>query len=66
MGHSVRTRNTLVWTKEPGKSLVILQGGHKPGKHGKPGKLKETLWKTEGNLNFCRKHLENSGKMKNM
>ena len=45
------------------------QGGHKPGKHGKPGKLREVeklskSGKTQGNLNFCRKNLENSGKMK--
>ena len=50
---------------------IIEQGGHKPGKHGKPGKLKECekllkSQKTQGNLNFCRKNLENSGKMKNM
>ena len=37
------------------------QGGHKPGK---PGKLREfdKLLKTQGNLNFCIKNLENSGK----
>ena len=33
------------------------QGGHKPGKHGKPGKLREfencqNLRETLGNLNF--------------
>ena len=45
---------------------------HKPGKHGKPGKLRafeklsESQKKTQGNLDFCRKILENSGKMKNM
>ena len=35
----------------------ILHGGHKPGKHGKPGKLREfeKLSKSQGNLNFCRK-----------
>ena len=33
----------------------------------KPGKLREfvKLLKTQGNFNFCRKNLENSGKMKN-
>ena len=46
-------------------------GGHKPGKRGKPGnsgnlKNCENLRKTQGNLNFCGKNLENSGKMKNM
>ena len=43
------------------------QGGHKPGKHGKPGKLREfeKLSKSQGNLNFCGKNL-NSGKMKNI
>ena len=42
-----------------------FQGDHKPGK---PGKLREfvKLLKTQGNFNFCRKNLENSGKMKNM
>ena len=50
---------------------MSVQGGHKPGKrgkHGKPGKLREfeKLSKSQGNLNFCRKNLENSGKMKNM
>ena len=31
---------------------VVLQGGHKPGKHGKPGKLKEfeKLSKSQGRL----------------
>ena len=48
--------------------MCKLQGGHRPGKHGKPGKLREfeKLSKSQGNLNFCRKNLENSGKMKNM
>ena len=51
----------------PVKGEELVQGGHKPGKHGKPGKLKEfeKLSKSQGNLNFCRKNLENSGKMKN-
>ena len=40
---------------------IIGQGGHKPGNHGKPGKLREfeklskISGKTQGNLNFCRK-----------
>ena len=31
---------------------VLLQGGHKPGKHGKPGKLREfeKLSKSQGKL----------------
>ena len=48
-----------------------MQGGHRPGKHGKPGKLtrefeklSESQAKNQGNLNFCRKSLENSEKMK--
>ena len=42
------------------------QGGHR---HGKPGKLREfekfakISGKTQGNLNFYGKNLENSGKM---
>ena len=57
----------LVW--------AFLQGGHKPGKHGKRGvfrefeklsKSQENSGKILGNLNFCIKNLENSGKMKNM
>ena len=88
------------------KFLCLHQGGHKPGKHGKPGKLREfeklsnfqrklreilyfygkswktqgkpgwpQTWKTQGigkivkisgksqgNLNFMGKNLENSGK----
>ena len=46
--------------------VYMYQGGHKPGKHGKPGKLREfeNLSKSQGNLDFCRKNLENSGKMK--
>ena len=57
------TRVYLIWK---GTEHSINQGGHKPGKHGKPGKLKEfeKLSKSQGNLNFCRKNLENSGKMK--
>ena len=44
------------------------QDGHTPGKHGKPGKLREfeKLSKSQGNLNFCRKNLEISGNMKKM
>ena len=44
-------------------SKTVDQGGQK---HGKPGKLREfeKLSKSQGNLNFCRKNLENSGKMK--
>ena len=40
------------------------QGGHKPGKHGKPGKLRdfEKLSKTQGNLNFCIKTWKTQGK----
>ena len=40
---------------------------HFQGDH-KPGKLREflKLLKSLGNFNFCRKNLENSGKMKNM
>ena len=33
---------------------VLLQGGHKPGKHGKPGKLRE--------FENCQNLRENSGK----
>ena len=34
----------------------------------KPGKLRafEKLSESQGNLDFCRKNLENSGKIKNM
>ena len=42
---------------------VKIQGGHKSGKHGKLWEF-EKLSKSQGNLNFCRKNLENSGKMK--
>ena len=44
---------------------MIVQGGHK---HRKPGKLREfeTLSESQGSLNFCRKNLEKSGKMKNV
>ena len=51
---------------------IAQQGGHKPGKHGKPEKVRElknivrVSGKTQGNLSFCRKNLENSGKIKNM
>ena len=40
----------------------LNHGGHKPGKHEKPGKLKEfeKLLKTQRNLNLFRKNLENS------
>ena len=49
-----------------------MTGGHKPGKHGKPGKLREfeKLSKSQGKRReiwtFVGKNLENSGKMKNM
>ena len=52
---------------------IKTQGGHKPGKHGKPGKFRafEKLSESQGKLREiwifnCRKILENSGKMKNM
>ena len=46
-----------------------MQGGHKPGKHGKPGKLREfeKLSKSQGKLMeiriFFQENLENSGKI---
>ena len=45
---------------------VVNQGGHKPGKHGKPGKLREfkKLSKSQGNLNFYRKNWKTQGKCK--
>ena len=45
--------------------VTILHGGHKPGKHGKPGKLNgfeklsKSAGKTQGNLNFYGKNLKN-------
>ena len=52
-------------------AAAIEQGGHKPGKHGKPGKLREfeklsKSQESQGNLNLCRKKPGNSGKMKNV
>ena len=46
----------------------LIQGGHKPGKHGKPGKLREyeKLSKSQGKLReilIFVENLENSGKM---
>ena len=43
-------------------------GRHKPGKHGKPEKLREfeKLSKSRGNLNFFSEKPGNSGKMKHM
>ena len=42
------------------------QGGHEPGKHGKPGRLREfeKLSKSQGNLNLCRKTWKTQGKWK--
>ena len=42
------------------------QGGHKPGKHGKPGKLREfeKLLKSQGIFYFCRKTWKTQGKCK--
>ena len=40
--------------------LIVDQGGDKPGKL----REFEKLSRSQGNLNFCRKNLENSGKMK--
>ena len=64
---NVKSENGLTENK-PVVVLMVTQGGHKPGR---PGKLREfesvrISGKTQGNLNFCRKNLENSGKMKNM
>ena len=48
----------------------VSQGGHKPGKHGKPGKLREfeKLLKSQGKLReiyyFCRKTWKTQGKCK--
>ena len=49
-------------------TLNIKQGGHRPGKHGKPGKLREfeKFLKSQGNLLSLQKNLENSGKMQDM
>ena len=42
------------------------QGGHKPGKRGKPGKLREfeKLSESQGNVNFCRKAWSSQRKCK--
>ena len=48
----------------------VGRGGHKPGKHGKPGKLREfeKLLKSQGKLReiyyFCRKTWKTQGKCK--
>ena len=42
-----------------------FHGDHKPRKHGERREFVKLL-KSQGNFNFCRKNLENSGKMKNM
>ena len=49
------------------RPILLEQGGHKPGKHGKPGKLREfgKLLKSQGKLReilFLQKNLENSRK----
>ena len=76
---SLQTKNILSLAAEKSQNMAYkeekrreyreekLLGGHKPGRDGKPGKLGEfeKLSKSQGNLNFCRKNLENSGKMKN-
>ena len=41
-------------------NFMSEQGGHKPAKLREFEKLSES----QGNLNFCRKNLENSGKLK--
>ena len=46
------------------QNYLLEQGGHKPGKHGKPEKLREfeKLSKSQGNFNFCRKTWKTQGK----
>ena len=51
--------------------LHYVQGGHRPEQHGFPERLGEfeKLSKSQGNsgnLDFCRKNLENSGRIKNV
>ena len=43
--------------------VALLHGVYRPGKHGKPGNLREInlLWKTQGNL---REFYNDSGKMR--
>ena len=45
---------------------LIPQGGHKPGKHGKPGKLREfeKLSKSQGKLSETLIFVEKPGKLR--